>query len=124
MKSIIKESRIIREVLLKRIKELDLTWLDIERDAQLNGFKVANSSLSKYFSASKSNNLSEEAIVWLCTRYGIPISVFVGIASVKADGKVAVKFAPYNETTCLNNLKAKFPEYSKQKKTKKNKSSR
>lgn len=119
MKSIIKESKIIRKILLTRIKELKLTWLDIERDAAKRGFKIANSSLSKYFSESESNNLSEEAIVWLCTRYGIPISIVTGIAKIKTTGEVKFIFNNYDEKVCLENLKAKFPEYSKKKKTKK-----
>lgn len=115
MKSIVKESKSIRESLHARIKELDLTLTDVCKDSVKRGMNISVASLSKYFKESDRNNLTEENIIWLCYRYGIFVLLTVG-APIITSGKLTFKVPPYNEDKCLALIKKLFPNDKKAKK--------
>lgn len=99
----------LKRQLLKRIGELNLTWTDIAVDANNRGMKISISTLSKYFGNSISTNLSDDGIVWLATRYGISISLSIGIPTV-IDNAISFEVMPYDEKECLKALKKVFPK--------------
>lgn len=103
-KSLVKENELIREALLMRKEELGLTLIDICRDAEQRGVKILHPSLSRYFNRSKVNNLPEEAILFLCARYDVPVELYVGHPSTY----VSYKIGPYNERAAKANLDIKF----------------
>ena len=118
-KSIIKESKIIRNHLDVRInKELNLTLSSVSKDAYSKGMKITVSDLSRYFGRDKKKPnkkendnalMTEEKILWLCLRYGIPISLTVGNLVLNKNGGVHFNLPIYNESTALDNLFKKFP---------------
>lgn len=115
-KDIVKGSPSLREELKKRTREeLKLTLKMICDDATSRGQNISIHSLSKYFSNSDVNNLSQEAIVWLSYRYGIYITLGVGVPKIK-DNKVKFEVLPYNEATALKMLDKVFPPSVKKKK--------
>ena len=114
MKSIVKESKSVREKLQARIKELNLSLTDVCKDAVSRGMNISVASLSKYFKQSDRNNLTEENIIWLCYRYGIFVLLTVGSPKV-SDGKLTFSVDPYNEEKCLMLLNRLFPNVKKEK---------
>ncbi len=108
MRSIIKDSERIRAQLIKRWDELKMTRNTVHLDATLKGATFTMASLSKYVNhGNVKNSLSEEAIIWLCTRYGISIKLLVGKPTLKGTTLTMVE-EPYNEQKCLENLKLIF----------------
>lgn len=108
MRSIIKDSERIRAQLIKRWDELKLTRNNVHLDATLKGATFTMASLSKYVNHGNiKNSLSEEAIIWLCTRYGISIKLLVGKPTLNGT-KLTMVEEPYNEQKCLENLKLIF----------------
>ena len=106
--SIIKDSARIRTLLKERFTELKLTAKHLVVDATERGMVFTNASLSKYLKhGNVASSLSEENIIWLCIRYGIPINLYVGKAVMKNKG-VQFIVPPYNEHECLNNLQKLF----------------
>ena len=100
--SIVKESSAIRTALNKRLIHLypnsnsdSFKHSLVIKDAEERGYKIAASSLSKYFKGIDSGSLSENQIVWLCIRYGI-------------DLVLRVQDKPFNEVDALNKLKLIF----------------
>ncbi len=108
-KSLVKRSKILKRELLKRINELELTWTDIAIDAQKRGMKISISTLSKYFNDSIATNLSDEGIEFLCLRYGVNISLFIG--DPLTDKPIDFEILPYDEKKCLKALKKHFQEH-------------
>ena len=109
-KSIIKDSVRIRKVMGARILELNLTLRQVVEDAAEKEMAFTSASLSKYLNhGNVASTLSEENIVWICLRYGIPINLFVGKPIMK-DSKISFIIPEYNEEECLNNLKKVFNE--------------
>lgn len=118
-KSQIQTDERIRKLLNKRLREeLGLSLTAISEDAKARGENISIESLSKYFSKSDMNNLSEGNIVWLCYRWGVYVTVEVGIRKV-IDDKVVFEIPEYNEEKCLAILKKIFPKASKTPKIKK-----
>lgn len=113
-KSLIKSSDSIKSELEKRIKELKLSLTDISADADKRGMKISISSLSRYFSNSKVNNLSEESIIWLAYRYQVYISLIIGKIRVE-DKKFSTHIPEYNEKDALQILDKVFPSKRKKK---------
>ena len=112
-KSIIQSDMRILSLLNKRMREeLDLSLTAIANDAKARGMNISVESLSKYFSKSDMNNLSEESILWLTYRYGIFVSIEVGIKKVVND-KAVYEIPPYDEAKCLAILRQVFPKASK-----------
>ena len=108
-KSLVQISPTILNALKKRIDELGLSLTEICRDANEKGRSISIHSLSKYLSHSDKNNLSEETIIWLCFRYQIYVSLFVGMPQIK-DGKIKMDIPPYNEEKALEKLYKIFPK--------------
>ncbi len=107
-KSIIKDSIRIRTAIAARITELKLTAKQVVVDADERGMAFTSASLSKYLNhGNVASTLSEENIVWLCLRYGIPINLFVGKA-VMDKNKINFVIPSYNEKECLTNLEKVF----------------
>ena len=94
--SIIKQSGVIRKKLKERIKELGLTNGDVYRDANARGLFIDRAGLGRLLNGHQKSIPSEEAILWLCTRYGVSISLSVG-------------FDEYDEEKQINKLKKIFP---------------
>ena len=111
-KSLVKSSSLIRSELHKRVKGLNLSLTDIVADASEKKMKISISSLSKYFHNAVTNNLSEEAIIWLCYRYGIFVTLHIGSLRIH-EGKVLFQIPEYNEQRCLIILKKVFPNVRK-----------
>ncbi len=107
-KGIIKENKAIYKALVLRKKELKLTLVDIVKDAKVLGMHILLPSLSKYFTKSEENNLTEEAIIWLCKRYGVSVVLCIGegFGGVHVDAPIG----PYDEKKCLRDLRKRFPE--------------
>jgi hypothetical protein len=100
--SLVKDSSVIKKALLIRLKELypsnvgfGFRNASIINDAKERGFKIAPEQLSRYFSNSPKNALSEVQIVWLCIRYGINL-------------KLEVTSSKFEEVEALNKLKVIF----------------
>ena len=111
-KSIVKSSPIIRTKLQERIKLLDLSLTEVSEDANKRGMKISISSLSRYFSNSKTNNLSEENIIFLSYRYGIFVTLHIGTLAIN-HGKASFHIPDYNEERCLAILNKEFPPHVK-----------
>ena len=93
----IQDSDEIRQALLFRKKELDLTLAEIVMDARVRGMKIIIGSLSRYFNDSEENNLTEASIRWLACRYGVKIDVSVDLEN------------PFDDKKAIEELKIKFP---------------
>lgn len=106
-KSIIKESKELREGLKNRFKELGLTLSKVSEDAETFGIKISIHSLSKYLTNSNVTNLTEEVIVWLSFRWGIYVFVIIGTPSIK-DDQFRANIMPYDEQRCLAMLNRKY----------------
>ncbi len=94
MKSIIKESDEIYLNLSQRKKELKLSNLDIEKRAKEYGVKAPAPSLSKYFTRNSDNNLSEQAILWMCDLFCVDVDLIIEkkeYDKFNADLKIKVK---------------------------------
>lgn len=113
--SIIKDSTKIKEVLLARLKEIypsdkgqGYVGSKVILDASERGFKITAGCLSRYFAGKTDKSiLSEEQIIYLCTRYGIPLQLVVGKIVVK-DDKIATEVPRYDELNSLKMLKRIF----------------
>jgi len=101
--SIVKDSKILKEAIRSRLKELYPSDLAlgfknsaVVKDASERGFKIAHEQLSRYFSDKpQKNSLSESQILWIAIRYGIDI-------------KLVVNASKFNELEALNKLKLIF----------------
>lgn len=108
-KSIIKDSERIRKILKERFDDLALTARSIVEDANEKGLKINESSISRYLNhGNTKSSISEEAIIWLCFRWGIQITLLVGKPVLK-DKRLLLEVPKYNETECLTKLKKLFP---------------
>lgn len=105
-KSIIKDSSNIRAVLKKRLAELGLSNVQVAIEAERFGQKNVNSeTLSRYFKGNSLNSLTEESIVYLVYRYGIPIKLVIGQPVKVENGEVKCTLPDYDEHQCIKNLK-------------------
>ncbi len=93
----IKNDDAIYLALSQRKKELKLSNVEISNDAAFYGIKIPPHSLSKYFKHVEENNISEQAVSWMCDRYCIDVSVNV----FKKE---------YNEFEALLRLRIKYPK--------------
>lgn len=107
----------VRAELLNRWLHLDLynvmgsrqTYSLIVTDAMERApwMKFSKDRFSKWLN-NKSGGLTNEQVEWLCTRYGVDVNICIGAPVVK-EGIVEFEVQPYNELSCLTNLKEKFP---------------
>lgn len=110
--SVIKDNKEVKESLLKRLQELypsntrsGFKAADVIKDASERNTKIVSEQISRYFSPKEQKNtLSEEQLIWLCTRYGIMLRVTVGEPVVR-DGKLYYEVPNFNEAKALQNLK-------------------
>lgn len=115
-KSIIKQSSSIREALTKRIEELGLTRGQLQQEAERFGVTgLTTSTMSRYFKGIFRGSLTEEAIIFLCFRFGIPITINVGIPVFDKDKKLKHKIPPYNEQHCIDMVNKFFKEVADEK---------
>ncbi len=114
--SIVKDSSKIKEVLLERLKAIypsdkgqGYVASKVIQDAKERGFVITPGCLSRYFSGKTHKSiLSEEQIIYLCTRYGIPIQLIVGKIYANSDGLISVEVPKYDELKALKMLKLLF----------------
>jgi hypothetical protein len=113
--SIVKDSSKIKQALLKRLQEVypsdkgqGYVGAKVIQDASERNFKITAGCLSRYF-AGKTNKsiLSEEQIIWLCVRYGLPVQLIVGRVVIN-DNKIGIEIPRYNESESLKLLKQIF----------------
>lgn len=113
--SIVKDSSKIKQALLKRLQEVypsdkgqGYIGAKVIQDASEINFKITAGCLSRYF-ANKTNKsiLSEEQIIWLCVRYGLPIQLIVGKIVID-NNKIGIEIPRYNESESLKLLKQIF----------------
>jgi len=97
----------IKTLLFERWKELDLKVAEIVNDAAERHMKICPTRLSRYKNGKKLG-ISEDQLLWLCTRYGIYIHFKIG-KPVLVEGKVKYEITPYNELEALTMLKKLFP---------------
>ncbi len=93
--SIIKENGEIYVAICTRKQSLGLTYFDICTEAAKYNVKISKAALSNYFKRKPRVTLTEQAILWICDRYGIDVSVIV-------DAK------EYNEFNSLLKTKVKY----------------
>lgn len=117
-KDIIKNSMHIREALRKRFDELDLGYKDVVEEAKAWGIKnVKPDTISRYFNNFHRGSLTQEAIMFMCYRWGIFVSLNVGTPTI-VKGKIEKVIPPYNEDQCLQVVKKLWPKEKKIKKKK------
>ncbi len=114
--SIVKDSAKIKETLLARLKEIypsekgqGYQGNKVILDASERGFKITAGCLSRYFAGKTDKSiLSEEQVIFLCVRYGIPIQLVVGKIVSDKDGKISTVIPKYDELAALKMLKLIF----------------
>ena len=108
-RSIVKDSERIRKLLKERFDDQRLRAKDIVVDANEKGLNINESSLSRYLNHGNTrSSISEEAIIWLCFRYGIQITLLIGKPVLK-EKRLVLELPRYNEEECLTKLKQVFP---------------
>lgn len=113
--SIVKDSSKIKQALLKRLCEIypsdkgqGYVGTKVIKDAEERNFKITPGCLSRYFAGKTTKSiLSEEQILWLCIRYGIPVQLIVGRVVVK-ENKIEIEVPKYDESNSLKMLKQIF----------------
>lgn len=113
-KDIIKDSQSIRDALKNRLfTELDLGYKDIVKEAEAWGIKnVKIDTISRYFHNVHRGSLTQEAIMFICYRWGIFVSLNVGTLKISGD-KIEKVIPPYNEAQCLKVVKAMWGKKKK-----------
>ena len=106
-RNIIKDNEELHAALVKRMfGDLELTQDAIIKDAAERGYVISNSQLSKYLNHHREiHSLTEENIIWLCSRWGIDLTLTIGSPLTATKWKVAA----YNEEKAVNKLKLMFP---------------
>lgn len=99
---IVKNSKSIHAALLKRWEKLGLTSAAVIKDAAERGMTITKSGLSAYKKHSK--QLTQEQIIFLCLRYGIPVLLTVGNPVIVNNEVKGYKIPEYNELECLKKL--------------------
>lgn len=113
--SIVKDSVKIKQALLKRLCEIypsekgqGYVGSKVIQDAKERNFTITAGCLSRYFASKTTKSiLSEEQIIWLCVRYGLPVQLIVGKVVVN-EGKIGIEVPKYNESNSLKMLKQIF----------------
>ena len=99
---LVKQSSTIRKELKKRLfDELGLSQSQIVSEAERFGqSNIKAGTLSRYFNGKTENGLTQESIIFLCTRWGI-------LTTLK------VQALPYIEKDCIARLEIIFPNVKK-----------
>ena len=99
--SLVKDSKVLRDALEKRLIELYPNNGDgfiqslVIKDAEERGFKIAAAPLSKYFKGIDKGGLSETQIIYLAIRYGIGVTL-------------KIEYGKFDERAALKKLKTIF----------------
>lgn len=113
--SIVRDSKKIKEVLLTRLCEIypsskgqGYVGSKVIKDASERNFKITAGCLSGYFASKTTKSiLSEEQIIWLCIRYGIPVQFTIGVNTI-VDNRIVTEIPKFNEVNALKMLKQIF----------------
>lgn len=110
--SIIKESSRLREALRDRWKEVKWSQKQVAQDAISKGQKGMNrQGISKYMTDPYAPGaLNDYQITWLAFRWGIFLTLGVGVSETNARYVVPKKFTKEVERVALKALKEFFPE--------------
>lgn len=107
--TLVKSSKAIRKLLVKRFEELKLRSTDVVLDANKRGMGFTIAMLSKYVNhANPDGGLSDDGILWLCFRYGINVHLLVGTPVLK-DGEIILDNTYYSEDWSFKKLDEFFP---------------
>jgi len=108
-KSIVKDSKKLREALKARFKELKMTQAKVAEDATKRGQKgITRMSINKYFNQPYvAGALNEYQILWLSWRWLVPVMLSVGIPDAKVNYEVPKK---YDKDMAMKYLKKMFPK--------------
>lgn len=108
------KNKAIKKALEDRWKELDIVKMSVvvlDAKERAHEMKITSDRLSKWLSDYKHNGksagLSELQIIWLLTRYHIPISLNIGEPKL-IGGKLQYIIPKYNELSALKKLKEVF----------------
>lgn len=109
MSTILKASKTVHKVLVKRLEETGKTQAEICEEANELKCKITVSQLCNYIKnhGEKKYSLTETQLIWLCTRYGIELNLHVGKPHLIGD-EIAYKVGEYNEGACLEKIKKIF----------------
>lgn len=102
------EDDYIREQILKRLHDLEMSDADLLRDVEERGMPINQSRWSKY-KTNKKGQITDEQLLFIATRLGIYISVCVGKPQIE-NGKIKFTVTPFNELEALTLLKKVFPD--------------
>ena len=107
--SLVKSSERIRVLLKVRIDELNLTLKQMEDEGRKYGQNFTVAAISKYLNKKGAGSLTESALIWLCTRYGINCMLIVGNIKIN-EGKIKyTELSSYDENICINRTLKLFP---------------
>lgn len=101
-RSIIKQSGNIKKKLSERFLELGLKYEDIciiANEFDITGIRPE--TISRYINGKSRGSLTEDAIIFLCVRFGIPISLNVGRPTINKEGKIENVIPTYNEAQAI-----------------------
>lgn len=98
---LIKESKGIHKLLLKRWDELELKDSQIIHDAEERGMHFNKADMSSY--RRKCERMTQKQVLWLCFRYGIPVKLMIGNPKINKR-KIIFEIPKYNQQSCLQKL--------------------
>lgn len=112
---IVKDSTTLKQALLDRWEEIGITYGMISEDAKKRGVKgITERAISVWKNHSYAKGaLNQYQILFLCWRYGVNVSLKVGIPVLYKEGEeTKLKYVveqPYNEEKSLTQLYVMFP---------------
>ena len=105
----------IKKELFDRWQKLGIRTSDVIRDANERNMNINASRMSRYKSGKSKEAITQYQLLWLCVRWGIPVTITIGRPMVINENgetvpgaKVKYVIPPYNELDCLNRLKLVF----------------
>jgi|SRR6187399_1481364 len=96
------EDEYLRSQLFKRLKELEWKDVDLFNDAASKGIKIEASRWAKY-KKNRSGQITDDTLLWICTRIGINVSLHYGEPIFNGTNIVWV-IPPYDQEKCLQRL--------------------
>jgi hypothetical protein len=105
------DNELLRELILKRLDELDWKDRDLLNDADERHYKIAASRFSKWRNKKK-QSLSDTDLLWIMTRLGIQFNINFGKPVVRG-GKLLYEVSKYDELKALKALNVMFKKLAK-----------